>query len=113
MAAEVRVTLAVARVLREMLGNTARSRYGYDLMRSTGYPSGKLYPILNRLVAAGWLSREREDVDPSQAGRPPRYLYRLTDKGTVAAKRELAEITEQIAPPKAERRHFRPDGVSA
>jgi PadR family transcriptional regulator PadR len=110
-ATEVRVTLAVARVLRELLGNTAGSRYGYDLMKATGYPSGKLYPILRRLVAAGWLSREREDINPGQAGRPARYLYRLTAKGIQASERELTAISEQLAPPSPARSRLQPDGV--
>jgi PadR family transcriptional regulator PadR len=111
MATEVRVTLAVACVLRELLTNTARSRYGYDLMKATGYPSGKLYPILGRLVAAGWLTREREDIDPGQAGRPPRVLYQLTEHGAQAGERELAAISQQIAPPSRRRPGLLPDGV--
>ena len=63
---DFRITVAVARVLREFLVDAARPRYGYDLMRSTGFPSGKLYPILARLQHAGWLVRSAEQVDPSQ-----------------------------------------------
>lgn len=68
MPSEVRLTLAVARVLREFLADASRPRYGYDLMQATGYPSGKLYPILARLQRAGWLGRAPEAVDPAQAG---------------------------------------------
>ena len=95
----IRMTLAVARVLREFLADPAQPRYGYELMGLTDFPSGKLYPVLTRLVEAGWLSREREDVDASQAGRPARYMYRLTEQGTAAAQRELAGLSEQLAPP--------------
>jgi PadR family transcriptional regulator, regulatory protein PadR len=114
MPTDVRVTLAVARVLSELLESASRPRYGYDLMKATGYPSGKLYPILARLVAAGWLTREREDIDPVQAGRPPRYLYRLTQHGAQASQRELTSISDQIAAPSPSRTRPRiqPDGVT-
>lgn len=97
--AKVRVTVAVGRVLREFLTDTSRARYGYDLMQSTGYPSGKLYPILAKLVKAGWLTRDREDVDEGHVGRPTRYLYRLTEHGAAASAYELAEIAQQLSPP--------------
>jgi len=99
MASEPRITIAVARVLREFLSTPRSARYGYDLMRATGYASGKLYPILARLVDAGWLTKEREDIDPAYARRPARYLYRLTEQGAVDSQRELASISEQLAPP--------------
>lgn len=92
------MTIAVARVLREFLVDRQDARYGYDLMQATGYPSGKLYPILGRLAQAGWLTREKEDVDPSAAKRPARYTYRLTEHGALAAQRELASIADQLGP---------------
>ena len=46
---DVRVTVAVARVLREFVADASEPRYGYELMQLTGFPSGKLYPILARL----------------------------------------------------------------
>jgi len=95
---DVRVTVAVARVLREFVADASQPRYGYELMQLTGFPSGKLYPILTRLQGAGWISREREEVDTVKAGRPARYLYRLTPGGAEAAWSELTVLTEQIAP---------------
>lgn len=93
---DIRVTLAVATLLRIFLDDPVEPRYGYDLMRLTGYPSGKLYPILARLEAAGWLLRETEDIDPSAAGRPARRHYRLTGEGLVAARRELTAVHDQV-----------------
>jgi PadR family transcriptional regulator, regulatory protein PadR len=115
----VRITIAVARVLREFLADVHRPRYGYDLMQVTGYPSGKLYPILARLAEAGWLIREREDIDHVGAGRPARYLYRLSERGALAARRELTAISEQLAvpplgqpaPPARPRSDGAPDGI--
>ena len=97
MPSEIRITLAVACVLRELLADVRRPRYGYDLMRATGYPSGKLYPILARLQHAGWLDRRAEEVDASQAGRPPRFLYSLTADGTECARQELATLSAQLS----------------
>jgi PadR family transcriptional regulator PadR len=96
---ELRLTVAVAQILRAFLEDPARPRYGYDLMRQTGFPSGKLYPIVSRLHRAGWLVRENEAIDPSAEGRPPRVVYRLSAAGVVAARRELASLAEEIRPP--------------
>jgi PadR family transcriptional regulator PadR len=58
-------------------------RYGYDISRDTGLKSGTLYPILmrladNRLVEACW--------ETTDAGRPPRHMYRLTPVGLRSAR---------------------------
>jgi PadR family transcriptional regulator PadR len=105
---EVRITVAVARVLREFLADPSEARYGYELMQLTGFPSGKLYPVLARLERAGWLTKEREDVDPEQVGRPPRRLYRLSPSGANLARCELALLTEQFAPLASPRLRLQP-----
>jgi PadR family transcriptional regulator PadR len=97
--ADVRVTIAVALVLQEFLAEVGEPRYGYELMQLTGFPSGKLYPILARLQRVGWLSRGREVIDPAQSGRPARYLYRITPDGIEAAQAELSALREQLRPP--------------
>jgi PadR family transcriptional regulator PadR len=93
---EFRFTRDVAVLTRVFLDDVHQSRYGYELMKLTGFPSGKLYPILARLQRAGWLLREREDVDPSVVGRPARRLYRLSPQGAQAARQELAELQQQL-----------------
>jgi PadR family transcriptional regulator PadR len=98
-ASELRVTLAVAQLLAEFLADASQPRYGYELMQATGFPSGKLYPIMGRLTRAGWLAREQEDIDPAQEGRPARYLYRLTEHGTRMAQQELAALRQKLASP--------------
>src|SRR4051794_41593137 len=95
----MRVTVAVAVVLREFLGDPHEDRYGYDLMQKTGLGSSKLYPILDRLERAAWLSREREIINPTAAGRPARVLYRLTAEGQRAATLELAQLNNQLRTP--------------
>src|SRR6266536_2514420 len=96
---EIRMTIAVATVLRTFLDDISEPRYGYELMRLTGFPSGKLYPILARLERAGWLIKEREDIDPAAAGRPARRLYRLSPESIQTARHELAALSEQLRLP--------------
>jgi PadR family transcriptional regulator, regulatory protein PadR len=93
---DLRMTVAVATVLRIFLDEVSQPRYGYELMRLTGFASGKLYPLLARLQAAGWVVKEREEIDPAEAGRPVRRLYRLTPDGARAARIELAALNEQL-----------------
>jgi PadR family transcriptional regulator, regulatory protein PadR len=107
------MTVATARLLRAFLADVSRRRYGYELMEETGFPSGKLYPILARLTRAGWLVREREDIDPASEGRPARYMYALTKSGTEAARIELATLSEQIALPSPSLPRLRPEGGRA
>jgi PadR family transcriptional regulator, regulatory protein PadR len=110
---EVQVTVAVARLLREFLSDPSADRYGYELMRATSFPSGKLYPILTKLVRIGWLVREREDTNPAETGRPPRFYYRLTAGGVEAARYELAILSEQLAPPICRPGFFQPEAGQA
>ena len=98
----VRITVAVATVLRVFIDEVARPRYGYELMQLTGFPSGKLYPILARLERAGWLTKEQELADPAVAGRPVRRLDRLSEAGIRAASHELAVLREQLRAPSAQ-----------
>lgn len=108
----VRMTVAVARVLRLFLDDIAQPRHGYELMRLTGYPSGKLYPILARLHGAGWLIRESESIDPARVGRPARRMYRLSPHGVEAARSELASLTDQLSIAPESSGRLRPEGTS-
>jgi DNA-binding PadR family transcriptional regulator len=56
------------------------TRHGFDIMESTGLPSGTVYPALRRLEAAGCLTSEWEDEDEAEK-RPPRCYYKLTVQG--------------------------------
>ena len=95
---DVRMTVAVAQLLREFLADPAEPRYGYELMQLTGFPSGKLYPLLARLHRAGLLIREWEEIDAHQAGRPARCTYRLNPDAAESVHRELAELSDQLRP---------------
>ncbi len=104
------MTITVARVLRVFLDDVAQPRYGYELMRLTGYPSGKLYPVLARLERAGWLTKEIEDIDPAIEGRPARRLYRISADGIQAARLALAVLSEQLRLAPGTGRRLRPHG---
>jgi DNA-binding PadR family transcriptional regulator len=61
------------------------SRFGLDIMRNTGLPSGTVYPTLTRaeasgLVRARWEARALADAE----GRPRRRYYELTAAGRTA-----------------------------
>jgi DNA-binding PadR family transcriptional regulator len=96
MISPVRVTAAVTKVLAAFLADPESDRYGLDLMRASGHPSGTLYPVLLRLQAAGWVEARWEEIDPVAAGRPARRYYRLTPEGAVAAHAELTKLQHQL-----------------
>ena len=94
----IRITTGVAQVLAVLLTDPQVGRYGLELMRATGQPSGTLYPILTRLQAAGWVRAEWERVDPAVEGRPARRYYQLTGDGVAVARTELAALQERLRP---------------
>lgn len=108
---DVRVTVDVARVLKEFLREPSRTRYGYELMQATDFPSGKLYPILRRLESAGVLVKEKESIDPRVEGRPARRLYRISGDGVVFAREELAKLSQSLSLPVARPTLFPERGV--
>ena len=78
-------------VFRAFLGG--RWRYGYDLSRETGIPSGTLYPILMRLSARGLLESRWEETESSRRRRG----HRLTGEGIAYAEARLAEARPATA----------------
>jgi DNA-binding PadR family transcriptional regulator len=99
MPGDVQITTTVAKVLRVFLDDVGEPRYGFELMRLTGLPSGTLYPVLARLESAGWLTSRREEVDPAAAGRPARRMYLISHSAAQAAHVELAALSEELRPP--------------
>ncbi len=93
-----RVTAGVVQVLAVLFEDPRIGWYGLDLMRATGQSSGRLYPILSRLLEAGWVRADWEDVDPAVSGRLARRCYRLTSDGAVVARAELAALHERLRP---------------
>jgi PadR family transcriptional regulator PadR len=96
MSKPLRVTAAVSKVLAVFLEDPEADRYGLELMRTSGHPSGTLYPILLRLQNAGWVVAHWEEIDPVAAGRPARRYYRLTPDGRVWAHTEIAALQAQL-----------------
>jgi DNA-binding PadR family transcriptional regulator len=66
-------------VLRALLADPRTWRYGYELGSEVGLRSGSLYPILIRLSDRELVEARWEAA--TLPGRPPRHLYRLTDRG--------------------------------
>ena len=84
------MTVPLQRVLRAFLADPAAPRYGYDLMKAAGLPSGTLYPMLARLedqklVTSAWET-------PQAQGERPRRYYQLTGEGIRVARLELAQV---------------------
>ncbi len=75
---EPRLTSKVERILL-LLKNGPR--HGYEIQRITGLFTGTMYPLLMRLEEAKWLTSEWEELDPSEAQRPRRRYYSMTEKG--------------------------------
>lgn len=86
----MRKTKTLVTVLEAMLANPTAEHWGYDLQRQTGIRSGALYPILRRLLEAGWVEDGWEELSDAE-GRPPRRYYRLTERGAASARTLLAD----------------------
>ncbi|GAA0314695.1 PadR family transcriptional regulator [Actinoallomurus spadix] len=84
------MTLQTILVLKLMLSDPAKRRFGLELCAQTGQPSGTIYPILARLEHFGWIERHKEPAAEHLAeGRRARYYYTLTDEGAVRASAAL------------------------
>ena len=92
MAAVIRLTKTVVTLLMVLSDDRNEWKFGYAISRSTGMNSGTLYPILARLSEAKWLESRWQ---PSEDGRPPRRLHRLTALGAREAKALLASQRAQ------------------
>lgn len=71
-------------VLQALLLRANEWRYGYDLSKEIGLPSGTLYPVLMRLADRGFL--ESAWHEPARPGAPARHAYRLTRTGVAFAR---------------------------
>jgi len=78
MALPFRLSRQTVQVLEAFLETPTDWRYGYDISRDTGLKSGTLYPILIRLAEHKLLETCWETTE---AGKPPRHMYRLTRDG--------------------------------
>jgi DNA-binding PadR family transcriptional regulator len=72
----------------EVLLDSDRPRWGLEIIKVTGRPSGSVYPLLDRLEHAGWVTSHWDD-DSTRRG-PRRRMYRLTADGAAEARRVVA-----------------------
>jgi PadR family transcriptional regulator PadR len=84
------MTIPTQRVLRALLAEPTRERYGVEIGAEAGLPSGTIHPILARLEGVRWIESRWESIDPREQGRPARRYYRLTASGVELARQALA-----------------------
>lgn len=85
-----RITAATVDVL-TVLDAPGEPLWGLLVIKQSGRPAGTVYPILERLEAAGWVTSQWES-DDARTG-PRRRYYELTEDGGAAAKRTIAAFT--------------------
>ena len=79
------------KVAAALMTNPDERHYGYTVCRSAKMRSGVAYPILHRMLEAGWLSDGWEHPRGYDGtGRPPRRYYEVTELG----RKELAAALE-------------------
>ncbi|MCX4419335.1 MULTISPECIES: PadR family transcriptional regulator [Streptomyces] len=84
--ASIRLTRPTLEVIKVLLASTADDpAWGLKICEEADLGSGTVYPILERLVDAGWATRYEETGE--HPGRPKRYYYELTAAGQQAAHR--------------------------
>jgi PadR family transcriptional regulator len=87
--AGLRMTLGVLAVLGALLDGPGAELSGLEIVRVRGLESGTIYPILQWLRGAGWVSDRGEDPEPAQTEGLPRRYYRLTVEGRARAVQAL------------------------
>src|SRR6476661_896485 len=104
----LRMTVGVLAVLGALLDRPDDELYGLEIVRASGLEPGTIYPILQRLRGAGWVSDRWEDPEPGRIeGRPPRRYYRLTMEGRARAVhalqhgRDRSGLSRLLARPRA------------
>jgi PadR family transcriptional regulator, regulatory protein PadR len=96
---DLNLTPKMAELIKVFLADPDQPRYGFEIMRLTGQPSGTVYPALATFEKARWLTVGREDIDPRTEGRPPRRFYKITGDAVPAARIQLAALSEHYRLP--------------
>jgi len=99
MGTEPRITLQTLAVLKVLLDEPLKERYGLEISRQAGLPTGSIYPILARLEQAGWITSEWEDIDEAVQGRRRRRYYRLTTAGAQRGRAASHDVQRLIPTP--------------
>ncbi len=79
-ATKIRLTAVIMDIL-DVLTNSPPDNpaWGLRLCEQTGYGTGTIYPALDKLLKAGWISDYWEDPPPQD--RPRRRFYEMTSTG--------------------------------
>src|SRR5690349_6842340 len=93
----LRMTTPRLLVLRALLDDPGRERYGLELAGESGLEPGTIYPILVAFEGTGWLTSREEELDVHVAGRPRRRYYRLTAEGATAARDAVQSARQRRA----------------
>lgn len=96
--AKFRMSLTILRLLAQMYADLDQPHYGLELGRAASLSNGALYPALDRLERAGFLTSDLEDIDERAEGRRKRRYYRLTASGIDLAEQELRAAPALPAP---------------
>lgn len=92
----MRRTHALIQVVQALMDNPGGQHWGYDLSKRAGVRSGVLYPILQRMLAEGWIEDGWEDRADISEKRPPRRYYELTAEGGAQLARILDEARSDV-----------------
>jgi len=90
-----RITPATVDVLAVLERSTTPS-WGMLVIKESGRPAGSVYPILERLEQAGWVTSSWEE-DATRPG-PRRRYYELTEGGADAARSAIAGFRARTRP---------------
>ena len=93
-----RMTIQTLAVLKALVDDPLGKRYGLEISKAAGLPTGSVYPILARLEEEGLLASDWERVNPSAAGRPRRRFYWLTSLGEQRAEEDLRRALALLGP---------------
>lgn len=85
-------------VLRLLLEEPDRERYGLDIAAELGLGMGTVYPLLARLEQTDWVtSRWEEDgAHLGGAGRPRRRYYRINPANREAVEDALTQAADVV-----------------
>ena len=90
---KIRLTMPTMAVLDLLLtANIDDPPWGYRICEEAGLGPGTVYPILERLEEAGWITGTWESSEPGD--RPKRRTYQISDLG----KRAYATALERKRP---------------
>lgn len=87
----MRRTHALIQVALALAADPEGRHWGYDLTKRANVRSGVLYPVLTRMLDAGWLSDGWEDPAEIEGKRPARRYHEVTEQGRKA----LTELLDE------------------